>query len=77
MLVGEGVRLTAIGLIIGVVVAAGVGRLGARLLFGVTPLDPVTFVGVAVLLLVVAAGASYFPARRAMKTSVTAALGQG
>jgi putative ABC transport system permease protein len=77
MLVGEGVRLTATGLVIGVVAAAGAGRLSAQLLFGVTPLDPLTFGAVATLLMAVAAGACYFPARRAMRTSLTAALGQG
>jgi putative ABC transport system permease protein len=53
------------------------GRIGARLLFGVAPLDPLTFGGVALLLILVAALACYVPARRAMKTEVTAALRQG
>ncbi len=63
-----------LGIAIGVVVALGASRFLAVLLFGVSPTDPVTFVGSAVLLGVVAFIACYFPARRAMRVDPMVAL---
>ncbi|HKG91321.1 MAG TPA: ABC transporter permease [Gemmatimonadaceae bacterium] len=65
MVIGEGMRLAAVGVAIGVVLAAAAARLLASLLFDVSPLDAVTFSGVAVLFAAVALVASYLPARRA------------
>jgi predicted permease len=62
----EALILAGTGLVIGVVGAVLLSRLMAGILYGVRPTDPVTFVGVAALLLFVAAIATYFPARRAM-----------
>lgn len=76
MLVREGVLLSGAGLVLGLAGAFWVGRLGSRLLFGITPVDPLTFGGVAVLMIAVAGAASYFPARRAMRIQVTDALRQ-
>ncbi len=76
MLIREGVQLSAIGLIIGLVGALLVGRIGSRLLFGVAPWDPWTFAVVALVLTVVATAACFFPARRAMRIQVTDALRQ-
>lgn len=63
----QGMRMTAVGIAIGVVVAAGATRAIASLLFGVAPVDPVTYAGVAALLAAVAFGACYAPAHRAAR----------
>jgi predicted permease len=63
--VTNGVALASAGIAIGVVAAAGVTRLMASLLYEVAPVDPLTYAAVAVALVVVAALASYVPARRA------------
>ena len=52
------------------------GRVGSSLLFGVTAIDPLTFIAVSLLLIAVAAAACYFPARRAMKVEPIVALRQ-
>jgi len=67
LVVGEGVRLTAAGLILGLAGALVVTRYLASLLYGIGPTDPVVFLGVAAVLLMVAAAASYVPARQAMR----------
>jgi predicted permease len=76
MLIREGVQLSAIGLAVGLAGALLAGRIGSRLLFGVTPWDPWTLAIVAVVLTAVATAACYFPARRAMRIQVTDALRQ-
>jgi putative ABC transport system permease protein len=76
MIVREGLTLSVMGLVIGLVGALWAGQAGSSLLFGVTATDPLTFVTVSVLLTAVAAAASYFPARRAMKVEPIAALRQ-
>jgi len=65
MFVRQGLALAAVGTAIGVVTAAGLTRWTSSLLFGVGALDPLTFLTVPFLLVVSAALASYFPARRA------------
>ena len=74
LIVGEGARLAAIGLLIGVVLSLVITRLMSSLLFDVKPADPLTFIVVAVLLSFVALLASYIPARRAMRLDPTEAL---
>jgi predicted permease len=64
MFVRAGVGLCAAGIAIGLVAAAGLSQVMASLLFGVTPLDPVTFASVPIVLLTAALVASYVPARR-------------
>jgi putative ABC transport system permease protein len=63
--VRHGVALTLVGIAIGVAAATGVTRLLASLLYDVRPIDPVTYATVVVGLTLVAALASYLPARRA------------
>jgi predicted permease len=65
MIACQGLILAGFGVAIGAGAAMGLSRLMKSLLFGVSPLDPVTYVGVAVVLLTAAVLASYLPARRA------------
>ena len=65
----SGAGMTIVGLVAGVALALGSTRLLASLLYGVTPLDPATFVSVAAVLMGAAAGATYLPARRATRVS--------
>ena len=72
--VGQGLKLAVIGSAIGLVGALTTTRLVLRLLYGISPIDPVTFAGVSVLLAVVAMLASWLPARRAAKVDPMEAL---
>jgi ABC-type antimicrobial peptide transport system permease subunit len=74
LVVGQGLRLAAIGLGVGLVAALGVTRVVRSLLFGVTPTDPVSFLGITAFLTVVAAVASWLPARRATGVDPIVAL---
>jgi putative ABC transport system permease protein len=65
LVVGQGLRLTLAGLVVGLVAAVGSTRFLSSLLFGVSPTDPYTFAGISLLLAGVAALACYLPARRA------------
>jgi ABC-type lipoprotein release transport system permease subunit len=65
MIVGEGLKLSLIGVALGLMGALWLGRAGASLLFGVTASDPLTFTTVSLLLTLVAVTACYFPARHA------------
>ncbi len=73
ILAGAG-KLTLIGVAVGLVVALGLTRLMANLLFGVGPRDPLTFIAVAAILISVALLASYLPARRATRVDPMTAL---
>jgi len=66
--------LAALGLALGMAVSRVLTRALESLLFGVTPGDPVTFIGMGALLIVVAALAGYFPARRASRIDPMVAL---
>jgi len=74
LVVGQGLRLAAMGLGVGLVCALGVTRVVRSLLFGVTPTDPVSFLGITVFLTLVAAVASWLPARRATGVDPIVAL---
>ena len=74
LMMGEGARLGAIGLGIGLVGAVGVARAMGGLLYGLSPGDPVTFVVVPVALAVVVLLATWLPARRAVRLDPVAAL---
>ncbi len=72
----QGFVLAGIGIAIGLVVAFLSSSAVSILLFGITPTDPIVFVGVPMLLAIVAAVASYIPARRALKIDPLVALRQ-
>lgn len=74
LVVGQGARLALIGVGSGVAGALLVTRLMGTLLYGVSASDPLTFIGVAILLLLVALAACYVPARRAMRVDPMIAL---
>jgi len=74
MVLGEGMLLTVIGITVGICGAFTLTRFLASLLFDIKPTDPVTFAGVAALLLIVALAACYIPARRAMRVDPMVAL---
>jgi len=74
LVMGQGLRLTLIGVLLGVVVSLALTRFLRGVLFGVAPSDPLTFVSVASLLGLVALLACYIPARRATKVDPMVAL---
>jgi putative ABC transport system permease protein len=74
MMIGEGLMLSLSGVVLGLVGAWALARVGSSLLFGVTANDPLTFTTVSLLLTAVATAACYFPARRAMMVDPIEAL---
>jgi ABC-type antimicrobial peptide transport system permease subunit len=74
LVLGEGLRLAAIGAVAGIVCALLLARLLSSLLFGISAHDPLTFAAVAVLLGAVAALACWIPAYRAMRVDPMVAL---
>jgi ABC-type antimicrobial peptide transport system permease subunit len=74
MFVRHGLLLTGAGLVLGLGAAAALTRLMSALLFGVSPLDPVTLAAVSAVLAAVALLASYIPARRASGVDPVEAL---
>src|ERR1043165_8135151 len=74
LVIRQGLSLTLAGLVIGIVAGTFVTRVLTDMLFGVTPRDPLTFVGVPALLLLVALLACYIPARRATRIDPLIAL---
>jgi predicted permease len=74
MVLSDGARMTLLGAGIGIVAALGLTRLMSSMLFGVKPTDPMTFVGVPVILCAIALLACYVPAHRAMKVDPMVAL---
>jgi ABC-type antimicrobial peptide transport system permease subunit len=74
LILRQGMSLVAIGAAIGLTLAAGAGRLLTRLLFGIPPIDPLTFAGAAVLFAIVGLAACYVPARKATRIDAMEAL---
>ena len=74
LVIGESAKLVFFGLAAGIPAALVLTRFLSTLLFDVRPADPLTFIGVAVLLALVALAASYIPARRAMRVDPIVAL---
>jgi putative ABC transport system permease protein len=74
LVVREGFRPILTGMVVGVLLSAGVSRLIAAILFGLSPLDVISFLGVSVLLGGIALVATVLPARRAMRVDPMVAL---
>ncbi len=74
MIVGQGVVLAALGIVIGLGAALLMTRFLTSMLYSVTPTDPTTFAGIALILLAVAWLASYVPALRATRVDPMEAL---
>jgi predicted permease len=74
LVAGQGMRLAVGGLVLGLLLSGIFARLLASLLFGVSAMDPWTFLGVTMILLVVALIACYIPARRALQVDPLVAL---
>ena len=74
LVTGQGLRLVCLGAALGIAGGAAVSRLLASLLFGLSPLDPIAYMSVALLLMLIALLAAYLPARRATKVDPLVAL---
>jgi putative ABC transport system permease protein len=74
MILKQGLKTAVIGVGIGLAAALGLTHLMKSMLFGVGATDPLTFIGVALMLMSVAITASYVPARRAMRVDPLVAL---
>ncbi len=74
LMLGQGTKLAAIGILFGVIGALGLTRVLVNLLYEIKPTDPLTFAGVSLLLFLVSLFASWLPARRAAKVDPMEAL---
>ena len=74
MIVAEGLKLAVVGVTIGVIGAIALTRLITSLLYDVSPVDPVTFLGVSLVLALAALVASYIPALKATRVDPVLAL---
>jgi len=72
----QGMRLVAIGIVLGVAAGSLLTRLMSNLLFGVSPEDPMTYAAVSLLVAALALLASWLPARRAARIDPVLALRQ-
>ncbi len=74
LVLGEGLRLTGLGVLVGIPLALVAGRLATSVLFGVSPLDPLTLGAIIVLMVVIALVASVGPALRAERIDPVSVL---
>ncbi len=74
LILGQGAKMALIGIAVGIAASLALTRLMAKLLFGVAAYDPLTFLSVGGLLILVALSASYIPARRATRVDPMVAL---
>ena len=77
LVIGEGMRLSVVGVVAGLVAAFALTRIMASMLIGVSATDPVTFAAIAILFLAIAAAACWVPARRAAGMDPAEALREG
>jgi len=73
-IIWQGMSMTMIGVIVGLIAAFGLTRSLSALLYGVSSTDPLTFVGISTLLIIVALSACVIPAIRATKIDPMVAL---
>lgn len=74
LMIGQGLRLSVAGIVVGLIAAVALTRVMVSMLVGVKPTDPVTFAAIVAVFLVIAAIASWIPARRAAALDPTVAL---
>ena len=74
LILGRGIALAVAGVILGSVLALILTRQMRTMIYGVSTSDPLTFAGVALILMLVATAACYIPARRAMRVDPMTAL---
>jgi putative ABC transport system permease protein len=74
LVLSHSVKMAILGVFIGLAASLALTRLMAKMLYGVSATDPVTFLAVAILLTTVALAASYIPARRALRVDPIVAL---
>jgi putative ABC transport system permease protein len=74
MVIAQGLKLAIAGVLVGVLCSLALGRILCGFLYGVSPTDPMTILGVAALLIFVTLLASYLPAKRATRVDPMVAL---
>jgi ABC-type antimicrobial peptide transport system permease subunit len=74
MVLTQGSKMTLVGVAVGIAASLGLTQLMTKMLYGVSAYDPLTYLAVAGLLVVVALAACYMPARRATKVDPMVAL---
>ena len=74
LVLGQGTRMALLGVAIGLGASLGLMRLMQKILYGISAYDPITFLGVATLLILVALAACYLPAHKAMRIDPMQAL---
>ncbi len=74
LILGESARPVIVGIGVGLVLAIGVSRVLRTLLYGLAPVDAVSFIGVSMLLLIIALLAAYLPSRKALRVDPAIAL---
>jgi putative ABC transport system permease protein len=73
-ILGQGLSIVFLGSLLGILLAFGLARIVGHFLLGVSPTDPVIYIGVSAVLMLVALTASYIPARRATRVDPMVAL---
>jgi putative ABC transport system permease protein len=74
LIMAQGMRMVGLGAVLGIASGAAASRLLASLLFGLSPLNPIAYMSVALLLVSITLMATYLPARRATKVDPMVAL---